>query len=53
MRKPRYPSMRGGYRGGNRMMNRMGGVMVYAARLGVGFGAMSAIITTSQNLGGK
>jgi hypothetical protein len=35
------------------MMNRMGGVMVDAARLSIGFGAMSAIITTSQGLGGK
>lgn len=35
------------------MMNRMGGVMVDAARLSVGFGAMSAIISTSQGLGGK
>lgn len=40
------------YRGGQ-MMNQMGGVMVDAARLSVGFGAMSAIISTSQNLGGK
>jgi hypothetical protein len=43
-----------GYRvGGSQMMNRMGGVMVDTARLSLGFGALSAIITTSQGLGGK